>query len=121
MKSLYQTAISAAKSRLLGPRDTLTVALAEAEALRCRTRVEFTARILSEAVAFQVENLEHDGDPATDLEATDRDLDALIEMTRRAQTEEGTITAWVAAEELRRYLVVNGYAEDHELPVYWTR
>lgn len=82
----------------------------------CRTRVEYVDRILSEAVAVQVEN-QSAVDPGEQPEPDD-ELDARVEELRAAR-DESALAAYVLADQLRAYLTDGaGYCDRDELPTY---
>lgn len=88
--------------------------------LACSTRAAFVDRVLAEAVAFQVENLddstlEPGEDPVPDGELDDR-IDEL-----RAAREVSPLAAFQLAQSLRAFLVLAGYCDEQELPRYVTR
>jgi hypothetical protein len=88
--------------------------------LVCHDRATFTDRMLAEAVAYQVENLD-DGDLEPGEDPTpDAELDDRIEELREAK-ECSALIAFLVATELRAFLLLAGYADDDELPRYQPR
>lgn len=89
----------------------------EDQTMRCRTRELFVRRMLSEAVAFQVENQNPEPDLCVEP-MTDEELQHLIDDIRTELASDEPLKAYVLADRLRQWLLWQDYCDDEDLPTY---